>query len=101
MIVPASLAPFSLYMNNLKNLSGDGHMFYNYQNFHKKWFDLISYFVDLVKFLMCLCRMTVVFLEFVNKENTNMVYESKFLEVLDSNFIIPHTKLYGATIFLN
>ena len=39
--------------------------------------------------------MTVVFLEFVNKENTNMVYESKFLEVLDSNFTIPHTKIYG------
>ena len=50
--------------------------------------------VDLMKFLMCLCRMTVVFLEFVNKENTNMVYESKFLEVLDSNFTIPHTKIY-------
>ena len=65
--------------------------------------DLNKLVVDLVKFLMCLCRrMTgVVFLEFVNKENTNMVYESKFLEVLDSNFTIPHTKLYGATIFLN
>ena len=37
-------------------------------------------FVDLV---LCLCRMTVVFLEFVNKENTNMVYERKFQEVLD------------------
>ena len=65
--------------------------------------DLNKLVVDLVKFLMCLCRrMTgVVFLEFVNKENTNMVYESKFLEVLDSNFTIPHTKLYGATTFLN
>ena len=41
-----------------------------------------------MKFLMCLCRrMTgVVFLEFVNKENTNMVYESKFLEVLGQQF---------------
>jgi hypothetical protein len=65
--------------------------------------DLNKLVVDLVKFLMCLCRrMTgVVFLEFVNKENTNMVYDSKFLEVLDSNFTIPHTKLYGATTFLN
>ena len=65
--------------------------------------DLNNLVVDLVKFLMCLCRrMTgVVFLEFVNKENTNMVYESKFLEVLDSNFTIPHTKLYGAKTFLN